>query len=70
MTRTQGEIRAARALDHGRGGAKMTYSSGHASASFVLRCPFCEKVAKTERSMFVNKATGGVVCSKPLRHPR
>ena len=63
---SHGEIRAAPRA--GRDGAKLTYSSGH--ASFVLHCPFCEKGAKTERSMFVNKTTGGVVCSQHLRHPR
>ena len=43
-------------------GNKYHYAIGH--ASYVLQCPFCdrEKSQSTEKSMFVNRTTGSVVC--------
>ena len=43
-------------------GNKYYYAIGH--ASFLLQCPFCdrEKSQSLEKSMFVNRTTGSVVC--------
>ena len=43
-------------------GNKYHYDIGH--ASYVLQCPFCdrENSQSREKSMFVNRTTGSVVC--------
>ena len=52
---TQGDIRGVLSAN------KCQYVVGH--ASFLIRCPFCEKGQKSsEKTLFVNKTTGSVVC--------
>lgn len=52
---TQRDIRSVIAAN------RYQYVVGH--ASFLMQCPFCEKGQKTaEKTFFVNKTTGSVVC--------
>ena len=52
---TQRDIRSVLAAN------RYQYVVGH--ASFLMRCPFCEKGQKSaEKTFFVNKTTGSVVC--------
>lgn len=52
---TQRDIRSVLAAN------RYQYVVGH--ASFLMQCPFCEKEQKSaEKTFFVNKTTGSVVC--------